>query len=134
MNRIMIEPGKAGFTPQDLSFDWRPNLERIEAEAADASRTGLSDQWALAEALCWMDLIDAEIAALDAASRDDRAGRSRAQLLEWRRRVEAVIDTLKGVEAAGGYSVTGPPKEASRAQGLGAVSYGEKNLHAYGTA
>jgi len=133
MNRIMIEPGKAGFAPHYPSFDWRPNLDRLEAEAAGAAQRRTPDQWTLGEALCWMDLMDAELAALDAVPADTRIEHSRAQLLEWRGRVEAVIDTLEGLESRLGRSFARTGKAAPPGQATYATSHHEKNLHSYGT-
>ncbi len=46
-----------------LPFDWRPAIERLRAEAETALAEGKSDPFAEVEAECWIELIDAEIAA-----------------------------------------------------------------------
>lgn len=95
MNRILWEPGEAGSGPRDLWFDWRPDLERLEKAAEAARRTHNADPWTLAEAECWLDLIEAELIALKHAPPDAVAESSRRQLEAWRKRVEAMIPVLK---------------------------------------
>jgi hypothetical protein len=50
-------------SPATAALEWKPNIERLRTEIGTARRAGQSDHLAVAEAECWVDLIDAELAA-----------------------------------------------------------------------
>jgi hypothetical protein len=86
-----------------LLFDWAPHLDRLREEAAVASLAGRRDPWALVEAECWLDLIDAEIAA------HRKLPQSRPEVVEglkqlttWRGELQLVIRRLKSLKDRNG--------------------------------
>jgi len=97
MNALVREPGKAGSTTTELLFDWRADLERLEAAAEAARRTHNFDPWALAEGECWLDLIEAELVALRRAPRQPQSEESRLLLEDWRQRAFAAVQSLRAV-------------------------------------
>jgi hypothetical protein len=79
----------------EFPFDWRPAIERLWEEARTARGHGTSDSLTEIEAECWIDLIDAEIAAhrrLD-QSRSDVAFAVQ-QLQDWRLKLRQILDLL----------------------------------------
>jgi hypothetical protein len=80
-------------------FDWRPDLARLERAANEAIAQHHPDPWTLAEAECWLDLIDAELVAVNNARADPRMARSRDILQRWRDRVTMTIDRLRAAAA-----------------------------------
>ncbi|HEY9010403.1 MAG TPA: hypothetical protein VIN06_05250, partial [Devosia sp.] len=56
----------------NLLFDWVPHVDRLKHEAEEASLAGRESPWALAEAECWLDLVEAELEA-HRAMRQDRS-------------------------------------------------------------
>jgi hypothetical protein len=44
-------------------LEWRPDIDRLRGEIEEARRTGNGEHLAIAEAECWIDLIDAELTA-----------------------------------------------------------------------
>lgn len=79
------------------AIDWQPPLDRLEEECRAALRRGKGDRWVLAEVGCWLDLIDAEMAA--ARHRADLSAVGR--LGSWRDRLEAIEAQLRGVHSTG---------------------------------
>jgi hypothetical protein len=80
-------------------FDWRPAIERLRAEAEAARAAGKPDPLARIEAECWLDLIDAEIAAqkqLD-QSRPDVAA-TLHELRHWRVELQLILQQLSKLE------------------------------------
>ena len=79
----------------NLLFDWVPHVDRLKREAEEASLAGREAPWALAEAECWLDLVEAELEA-HRAMRQDRpevaAGLHRLQL--WRTELQFIIRRL----------------------------------------
>jgi hypothetical protein len=67
-------------------LDWRPDIERLRREVGAASTVGTIDDLAVAEAECWIDLIDAELCARRGA--DDADVR---QLKAWRADLVAML-------------------------------------------
>jgi len=67
MNGLLRQPDKAGSISTELLFDWRADLERLETAAETARRTHDFDPWVLAEGECWLDLIEAELVAVNGA-------------------------------------------------------------------
>lgn len=88
-----------GAAPADpLLFDWQLDVSRLEKEAFAAQQSKLADPWALAEAECSLDLIDAEIVAARAAPPSDARTRTLAHLDAWRLRLKRVIRNLMALE------------------------------------
>ena len=55
----------------DQMFDWKLDAERLGRAAQLARQSGTPDPWTLVEAECSLDLIDAELLALERRSRHD---------------------------------------------------------------
>ena len=81
--------------PEELLFDWQLDVSRLEKEAYDAKQRSQADPWALAEAECSLDLVDAEITAMRAAPSNQARTKTLAHLEAWRLRLERVIRNLK---------------------------------------
>jgi hypothetical protein len=82
-----------------LIFDWSPHLDRLEKEASEAQQTRRADPWALAEAECWLELIDAEIAAHRALPQTrPEVTTGLAKLLQWRGELKLIIRRLQALE------------------------------------
>lgn len=82
----------------NLLFDWVPHVDRLKQEAEAASLAGREAPWALAEAECWLDLVEAELEAHRAMQQDRPevvAGRHRLQL--WRSELQLVIRRLRAL-------------------------------------
>ncbi len=82
-----------------LPLDWRPAIERLRAEAEAARAAGKPDPFAEIEAECWVDLVDAEIAAqkrLD-QSRPDVAA-TLHELRHWRVELQLILQQLSELE------------------------------------
>jgi hypothetical protein len=95
----MSEMNHAGLKPaaEPLLLDWQPNVERIEREAAAARIAGRPDPYAAIEAECWIDQIDAEIAAQQARPASLEADESLAQLRRWRVQLQLAARSLRGM-------------------------------------
>ncbi len=50
-------------TPAAATLEWKPDIERLRTEIDTARQIGRTDDLAIAEAECWIDLIDAELSA-----------------------------------------------------------------------
>jgi hypothetical protein len=89
---------RARFDPHDVpatsevvgAFDWAPSIERLEREYSAAAALGRADPWALVEAECWLDLVQAELIA--ARSRNDLAAISRLE--GWTGQLKGLLDRL----------------------------------------
>lgn len=81
----------------DLLFDWSLDVTRLERDAQSASTTNTPNDWALVEAECSLDLIDAEISAARAAPSGPQRDATIARLVVWRGRVDRVIRQLRAV-------------------------------------
>ena len=82
-----------------LPLDWRPAIDRLRGEAEAARAEGKADPFAEIEAECWIDLIDAELAAqkrLD-QSRPDVA-RTMYELRSWRAELQHILEQLVSIE------------------------------------
>jgi len=101
MNGLLKQPDKAGSISTELLFDWRADLERLETAAETARRTHDFDPWVLAEGECWLDLIEAELVAVNGAPRQPQVEQSRLLLEDWRRRVLAAVQALRAVASPG---------------------------------
>jgi hypothetical protein len=98
----MISEMHENLTPQlpqegSMLFDWQLDIQRLEREADEAAAAGAPDPWALVEAECSLDLIDAELLALNKG--DPRQTAATVQHLKrWRLRTEAVLLKLRQLE------------------------------------
>lgn len=81
----------------DLLFDWKIDVERLEREADRALKMKQADPWALVEAECSLDLVDAELAAARRQSGEE-AMATISSLSAWRHRLERVIRQLRALE------------------------------------
>lgn len=83
------------WTPSDSSGaalpDWMPDIERLKREAQLAKESGRPDPWTLAEAECWQDLVEAEIAA---QTYRGASGDVMQMLRIWKAELGTVIRTL----------------------------------------
>lgn len=71
--------------------DWLPDIERLKRETQLARESGRPDPWSLAEAECWRDLVEAEIAAQTHRG----ASRDVMQVLRiWKAELGAITRTL----------------------------------------
>ena len=84
--------------------DWQPDLERLKRETQQAKDSGRSDPWTLAEAECWIDLIDAEIAAYAYLGADEAP--PVPLLRTWKAELGALVRVLQALERSG--SAFGP--------------------------
>jgi hypothetical protein len=69
-------------------LEWRPDVERLRSEIEEARRTGNLEHLAIAEAECWIDLIDAELSARRSVDDPDID-----RLTRWRSEIEALLKT-----------------------------------------
>lgn len=67
--------------------EWKPDLERLRTEIGSARRAGRTDHLAIAEAECWIDLIDAEVSA----RRGYRDDPELSKLRRWKADLTAMI-------------------------------------------
>ena len=80
-------------------FDWVPHIDRLKQEAEDAARAGRGAPWALAEAECWLDLVEAELSAHRDMSPDrPEVAAGLRQLQLWRTELQLVIRRLRALE------------------------------------
>jgi len=79
-------------------FDWQLDIERLERQAWQAVRTHRPDDWALVEAECSKDLIEAEMTAVKAKSaKTEAVATTMEHLQSWSRRVDRVIGQLRSI-------------------------------------
>jgi hypothetical protein len=69
---------------------WKPNFQRIWHAYDIARASNTPDPQAVAEATCWLDLIDAELASLGASG----DGAAREQLKAWRVELDSLLKNL----------------------------------------
>lgn len=75
--------------------DWMPDIERLKRETQLAKESIRPDPWSLAEAECWRDLIEAEIAAQTHRG----AGDDVMQMLRiWKAELGTIIRTLGALD------------------------------------
>jgi hypothetical protein len=88
------------FSPDEggLLFDWKLDIERLEREARDAMARRQPNDWALVEAECSQDLIEAELKAAQARlDKGEATRRTVEHLVEWSRRIDQVIGQLRSI-------------------------------------
>jgi hypothetical protein len=92
----------------DPFVDWTYDTSRISCLANEAFRTGRPDPWARIEAECLVDLIDAEMLALETRlRRGEPVAASIDRLKAMRTEAQLAITTLRAVEQeAGGSSAS----------------------------
>ncbi|MDC9822759.1 hypothetical protein PRN20_03345 [Devosia sp. ZB163] len=84
---------------EELLFDWQLDVSRLEKEAFDAKQNKIADPWALVEAECSLDLVDAEIAAIRGSSPSEARTKILAHLEAWRLRLERVVRNLRSLSS-----------------------------------
>jgi len=80
-------------------FDWQHDIERLTRQTRAAMTNRRSDEWALAEAQCTLDLIMAELLAArcDRKADAEAALSTVARLEIWRAQVEGLIQDLQSL-------------------------------------
>jgi hypothetical protein len=68
-------------------LEWQPDLERLRTEIVTARRAGRTDDLAIAEVECWIDLIHAEISA----RRDHLDDPELGKLMRWKADLTAML-------------------------------------------
>ena len=93
-----VDPRPANQSRFVDTIGWEPPLDLLEEECEAALRSGRPDPWASAELMCWLDLVDAEMAAAR-----HRADELSIDLLgSWRDRLETIegrLGTGTGLES-----------------------------------
>lgn len=77
----------APLTALPAHVEWRPDIDRLRTEIETARKSGNFEHLAIAEAECWIDLIDAEL-----TSRKDASDPAVRQLRSWRAEISAMLD------------------------------------------
>lgn len=86
----------------DTVFDWRPHIERLRKDAETAAQNRRPDPWAIAEAECWIELIDAEIAAHRALPQTrEEVVDALKQLATWKGELKLIVRRLRSVKGGG---------------------------------
>jgi len=78
--------------------DWTPPIERLRSEANAARESGRPDPWTRVEAECWIDLIDAELAAQRAARDPGTRSATIGRLRHWRAELQLIVRQLQAAE------------------------------------
>lgn len=95
MRAEMILPSTA--PAAQFLFDWQLDVPRLEKAAFDAKQANIGDPFALAEAECSLDLIQAELVAARASPASEARTKTMAHLEAWRLRIERVIRNLRAL-------------------------------------
>jgi hypothetical protein len=74
-------------TALPAQVEWQPDIERLRNEIETARKTGNLEHLAIAEAECWIDLIDAELVA-----RRDTDDPEIQRLRSWRTEISAMLN------------------------------------------
>jgi len=75
--------------------EWQPDMSRYRREVEEATRTREGDPLTLVEMECSLDLIDADLAALQSGRADTRTLMSKDLALEVRRELQGLITTMR---------------------------------------
>ena len=75
---------------------WHPNLERMRNEVQQARMGQPVNPWSIVEAECWLDLIEAELAAKSSYGNP----RVRTQLIAWRTEIARLRTQLKALASS----------------------------------
>lgn len=99
MNAFVGDKQASVYVQQEMLWDWAVDIDRISRLARDAFLTETPDPWAKIEAECVLQLIDAELIALnERPRRDHRVEASIRHLKALRTQTVLAIRTLQGVE------------------------------------
>jgi hypothetical protein len=96
MQHTVLSTPQADAAPVGL-FGWAPQIDRLRREAAEARRLGRADPWTIAEAECWIELVDAELVAQRRLDDPDAVAAIR-QLVSWR---AELLEVIRRVRSAG---------------------------------
>jgi hypothetical protein len=75
----------------DDALEWQPDVERLQQEINAALASGQTDHLAVAEAECWIDLIDAELSARRGRTSDTQLSKLRL----WRHKLAALVQRAR---------------------------------------
>lgn len=108
---------------------WHPNLERMRNEVQRARMGQPVNPWSIVEAECWLDLIEAELAAKSSYGN----ARVRTQLIAWRTEIVRLRTQLKALASSApqisdqssetGRSLQDPPALRSPHQSMRAATH-----------
>jgi hypothetical protein len=98
MTEVDIEVPHPHGLPEPL-FDWQHDIERLARQTRAAMALHKSDEWALAEAECTLDLIVAELVAVrrDRNADTEAAANMALRLEAWHAEVEGLIRELQSL-------------------------------------
>jgi len=74
--------------------EWQPDMARYRQEVQEAIRTGVGDPLTLVEMECSLDLVDADIVAMQAGNEQTRTLMPRDLALEVRSELQGLITTM----------------------------------------
>lgn len=75
---------------------WSPSIERLRADYEAARAVGELDPWAIIEAECWLDLIEAELSAKSTKADADLC----ARLVGWRQEIASLLVRMRALSAS----------------------------------
>jgi hypothetical protein len=75
--------------------DWQPNIDRLKRQAEASSEAGKPNPYAVIEAECWLDLIDAEIAAHQSNAAENDVAATLEQLRHWKGQLQLALSLLR---------------------------------------
>jgi hypothetical protein len=98
VTEVHIEVPHPHRLPEPL-FDWQHDIERLAQQTQAAIARDKSDEWALAEAECTLDLIVAELVAVrrDRTADVEAAANMAGRLEAWHAQVEGLIRELQSL-------------------------------------
>lgn len=74
--------------------EWQPDMARYRLEVEEAIRRGVGDPLTLAEMECALELVDADLVALQSATPDTRTLMSHELALEVRSELQGLVTTM----------------------------------------
>jgi len=75
------------------SLGWTPSIDRLRADCEAARAAGELDPWAIIEAECWLDLIEAELSAKSTKANPDLC----ARLVGWRQEIASLLVRMRAL-------------------------------------
>lgn len=84
----------------DGRLGWAPAIARLRADYDAARITREFDPWAITEAECWLDLIEAELSAKSTKSDPELC----ARLVEWRQEIASLLVRMRALNVASRHS------------------------------
>ena len=75
---------------------WTPSIDRLRADYEAARAAGELDPWAIIEAECWLDLIEAELSAKSTKADPDLC----ARLIGWRQEIASLLGHMRALSKA----------------------------------